>query len=167
MADGVHVWCRRFFSDDKIFPKIFILSGPVGTGKSHIANRVHRWVRAVRFAAWRPKGWVRPPTIEFYEWAQIVTLKEEEFRMWLKLMDETDLMFLEDVGAEVDRFKTSEPTERFRQVLNDFRSKWLFVTTNVYPEQWGDRWDIRVQDRLMRGATSVTLRKTPRFTTVS
>jgi DNA replication protein DnaC len=101
--------------------------------------------------------------VEFVEWAKIVALEPIEFRIWLAGMEDCDLLCLEDIGAEVDRFKSGEPYERLRELLNEFKRNFLFITTNLMPEQWGDKWDKRIADRLMRDSEIFAMRETESY----
>ena len=92
--------------------------------------------------------------------ASVAFLEYQEWRAFVASLDDVDLLFLEDAGAEVDKFKAGEPIERLREILNEFKHKWLFVTTNVMPEQWGQKWDARIADRFFRNSSVVTLRDT-------
>lgn len=114
-----------------------------------------------------PKFWAHPPKVEFVEFASLAFLETEEFRLrlaeWSDKDKGTDLMFLEDIGPEVDRFKTGEPTERLREVLNSLKNKWLVTTTNVPISEWERRWDGRVMDRLLRNSVIVDISGVPSY----
>lgn len=142
----------------------FVLAGDTGTGKTHMAGKVYRWASAMRVWLWSDqRTWAHPPRVELADWGKIVALESEEFRTWLGDLNSCDLLCLEDIGAEVDRFKTGEPAERLRELLNDFKSNFLFITTNIMPEQWGEKWDKRIADRLMRDSEIFALRETESY----
>lgn len=162
-ANAIEIWKTQFAHRDKSAKRHLMIAGQVGTGKSHMADRMHFWSRRIAIFAWEKHWWPHPPQIEIAEWAKVTFLPFDEWKKWIDGLHNTDILFLEDVGAEVDRFKSGEPTERFREVLNDFKDKWLFITTNVMPEQWVTRWDERVQDRLLRNSKVISLRNAPRF----
>ena len=167
-ADVVEKWAARFghhkLTDttdvDPHKTGHLVIVGDYGIGKTEIAERMLEWARGTRLIVW-PKFWPRPPRVEFVEFGSVAFLETEEFKIWLADHTEvnagTDLMFLEDIGAEVDRYKTGEPTERLREILNAFKSKWLVITTNVPVDQWEERWDGRVQDRLLRNSIVLDL----------
>jgi DNA replication protein DnaC len=134
------------------------LVGPTGCGKTRVAERLYKHASRNSVELY-PAKWRRVPRVEFFEWATIATLEQDRFRAWLQDVDEIDFLFLEDVGAEVDRFKTKEPTERLRETLNHLRHAWMFVTTNVPPSQWITVWDDRVADRMLRNSVITTLDK--------
>lgn len=164
MADDVAGWSKRFFNHNKD-RRTIILAGKVGIGKTHTAERMYRWSKLIAITAWDSGNWPSPPRIEWTEWAKVAFLGPVEFRAWLDGLTDTSLLFLEDIGAEVDRFKSGEPTERLREVLNEFKNRWMFITTNIMPEEWKPKWDERVADRLMRNSVTCVFRNLQSFTT--
>lgn len=164
MANTVERWLAQFVKAERKTEKMLIVAGPTGTGKTHVARNIKRLAGRLAFPIWESGQWSHPPRVQLFEWARVVFMEYRNFTEWMEEVEEADMLFLEDVGAEVDRFKSAEPTERLREVLNLFENKWLFITTNLMPEQWPIKWDDRVSDRLFRNSKIVTLRKTPRFT---
>ena len=74
------------------------------------------------------------------------------------------MVFLDDVGSETDKFKTGEPAERFRIVLEICEKRFLLVSMNVSPTLWTSAWDSRVNSRLQR-AVCLDLTNAPDFRT--
>jgi DNA replication protein DnaC len=163
MADLATEWARGFFDRNSNGRKLAVLCGPTGVGKTHTAERLFTWSKRLSVSAWECGNWGHPPKIEWVEWGQIVFLDAKEFKAWMDGIMDTDLIFIEDVGAEVDRFKSGEPAERLREVLNEFKNKWAFITSNVLPENWKAKWDERVTDRLMRNSSVMVLRETDSY----
>ena len=151
-ADAVEKWCAAFARNKKD-ARLLVIIGDYGVGKTEIAEHLKKWACAVRTTIWG-MGWPAPPRVEFVEFGKVAFLETGEFKNWLDGHNQTDhatdLMFLEDIGAEVDRFKTGEPTERLREILNDMKDRFMVITTNVPPDQWEQRWDGRIMDRLFR-----------------
>jgi len=141
--------------------RLLVLYGETGTGKTHIARSLFWWFRAVALMSWE-KGWWRPnvPSALFRTWAEIADEESTE-RATALLNDARDcgLIVLDDVGTEVDRFKSGLVIERLRDLLSrrDKPSRWTVITTNVGPEWWAEKWDMRVADRLLRGSRVVSL----------
>lgn len=163
LADAAQEFAILFFNRAP-GQRHLIIAGHNGVGKTHVAESLYRWANAIKidsFLKWKTGSQV--PRIEKFEWAKVVSLETSEFRLWLLDRSETQLLFLEDVGAEVDRFKTSEPIERLRQVLDDFKNKFLVITTNFGPDEWETKFDLRVADRLLRHSKIITLTETPSF----
>jgi DNA replication protein DnaC len=164
MADDVQDWLARFCKCQRDGAKLLVISGQSGTGKTHVAERMKGLASRLGISLWETGQWSNPPLSLLDEWAPVAALEYRDYREWLEELSRIDIVFLEDVGAETDRFKSSEPTERLREVLNACKNKWLMVTTNLLPEQWPVKWDERVADRFMRESKVVTLRNVPRYT---
>ena len=66
-------------------------------------------------------------------------------------MDEikrAEIVMIDDVGSEVDKYKSGEPTSRLRQILSLCDDKFLLLTTNLTKTAFFERYDARVADRL-------------------
>jgi DNA replication protein DnaC len=162
-----HAFIRRGEGmNPRVLKKHMVLCGQPGTGKTRVAEKLNRWCSNAAVQLGEPyKG--RFLCVGWVEFASVAFIPIEEFRIWLDGEHETDLLFLEDIGAEVDRFKTGEPTERLREILNEFKHRWLFITTNVMPDHWPAKWDERIADRLLRDSKVIPLWNTKRFTNKS
>lgn len=162
-ADDLAQWWRDFTRRDRVALRHVMLIGQSGTGKTRMAERMNFLASRSAIWCWEQKWWPAPPRIVWVEWAKIASLPQDEFKRWCDGMCDVGLIFLEDVGAEIDKFKSAESTERFREVMNDCKNKWLFITSNVMPEHWSSRWDERIADRLLRNSRVIALRETPRY----
>ncbi len=164
MADGVQTWMTAFVKRDTQQPRLFVLVGPVCVGKSHVAKKMRLLATRIQWGC-KDCAWERPPRVDWVEFAKVAFLEAREFERWMERYTDApvDLIFLEDVGSEIDRFKTGEPIERLREILNEFENRWLFVTTNVLPELWQHTWDVRVASRLLRRSSVILLRETRPF----
>jgi len=65
---------------------------------------------------------------------------------------QADILFLDDIGAESDKYKSAENVDALCQLLSRRERKWTLVTTNFRTEQWDQQFDARVADRLMRNS---------------
>ena len=164
-ADAVQKWAAKFSKNDKEI-RLLVIVGDYGVGKTEIAERLKTWARAVRTTIWG-MGWPAPPRVEFVEFGKVAFLETDEFKNWLDGHNqpgaETDLMFVEDIGAEVDKFSKGEPTERLRQILNDMKNRFVVVTTNVPVAEWEKRWDGRIMDRLFRNSKIIQMTGVPSY----
>lgn len=167
MATAVEQWANRF-SEQALDRKHLIICGRSGTGKTMVARRLRHWVESVRGDLCMKFRWSHDPSSEWAEFSDLCQLESAEFKRWLDDRQDARVLFLEDIGAETDAFKSSEPAERLRRILNAFEHRWLVITTNVSPDedQWKTRWDDRVADRLLRNSKIVRLKNTPRFSAV-
>jgi DNA replication protein DnaC len=78
-----------------------------------------------------------------------------------KYANESDVAFIDDIGAEGDRYKNNVGTELLRRLLEERRDRYTMITTNVPADMWATRWDARVADRLLRGSVVVDLSGVP------
>lgn len=67
----------------------------------------------------------------------------------------SDLVIIDDVGSENDPWKVC--ADRFCQILSRREKRFTVITTNVKPEQWAERFDGRISDRLMRSSVVVSI----------
>jgi hypothetical protein len=111
---------------------------------------------------WPTPEWVYPPTEEWIEFSTVAAMDPDVYRRWLVDLETyhqraVDLLFLEDVGAEVDRFNSGEPRSRLREILGVMKNHWMIMTTNIMPAAWPSRWDSRIADRLFRNTVVVEM----------
>jgi DNA replication protein DnaC len=126
-----------------------VVVGPPGTGKSHAAKRILRWFQAYSVDLWFSRKWTHPPKSVFVDWAALCEKdKEEAFDEALYQIAEADVVILDDVGSESDKFKSGAGVSRLRRVLSLCEHKWLYVNANIPNERWDTSLDARVSDRL-------------------
>ena len=124
-----------------------VLSGPYGSGKSHLAY-------AVASACLRAGHAVYISTVpDLLEALRRGYGRQDNdsFERRYDAISRAELLVLDDLGAQSD---TSWATEKLYQIV-DFRYRRrlpLMVTTNVNPFAPGDRIDPRIHSRLMDGA---------------
>ena len=131
---------------------MLILSGPFGCGKTRCLSAARRYVRDVRMSIW-PEPWPHPPQYHSVNWADLVREVTELDNPEAKTdLVESDVMFVDDIGTEEDRFKTGAATRVLGDVLGRIHDelKFALITTNIAPDGWKARWDGRVEDRLLR-----------------
>lgn len=124
---------------------------------------VHRFARAGAEPAATAAYWKWPAVIVWSDWPALARrIMERDDAMWSVLYDsvQADLLLLDDIGAESDKYKTGEATDALCQLLSSRAGKWTMVTTNIDPTEWGDRFDVRVTDRLQRDAEIVRMTAT-------
>ena len=85
-----------------------------------------------------------------YTWSRVVQLERFQWDDIEVATQRARMVLIDDVGSETDRFRTGEPAERLRVILDLCAGKWLLITTNVPKAKFADVFDVRVQSRLER-----------------
>jgi len=150
MATAAQSYAVRFAAKGP--KRLLVVSGATGAGKTHLARSLYHWAQSVAITLWTEGKWQAPPIADFIEWSNLVKLDAREWRDFLFDTDRTNLLVVDDIGSEVDQYKSGEPIERLRLLLSRREDKWTVVTTNVSPLVWQKTWDARVADRLMRNS---------------
>lgn len=161
MSLAVEQFCKRARMNDRNGPRLLVLGGKNGTGKSHAARKAFHYFNAVAISTLDHGGWGRSmiPHAEFCEWTDIAESEPgRESTQW-NAMIEASLAVIDDVGADVDRFKSGLPVANLARLLNARERKWTIITTNNPPETWAERFDKRVADRLRRNSLVVELKQ--------
>lgn len=170
-ADEIEGWFIRLRLGRKD-RRHLIITGPTGAGKTRLATNLKRVVAASVHGFYPSSAWTHPPIIAESEFSKLAAMEDLAWRDWWKdhVSDiggcglRAEILFLEDVGAEVDRFKTGEPAARLTHIFNEFKNDWLVVTTNVPVPDFANRWDSRVADRMFRNSVRIYMDKVPPFT---
>lgn len=152
MSDAVETWCRNQFANG-LTGRGLIISGKFGCGKTRCLRSAQRWTRGTSIEAWQQGKWKAPARMFSFKWTSIAQLVLEENQQWpLEEIALSNVVFLDDIGAEEDRYRSGAATRLLGDVLGLCERKFFFMTTNVSPqaEGWSKRWDGRVEDRLLR-----------------
>jgi len=128
-------------------PRWMILAGNTGTGKTHCLKRAHTFFLSHAIDLW-PDYWKNPPSVYFSRWVKASQLRHDEWKDVIRDISESNIIFLDDIGAEVDQFKQGEKCGRLQELLDTIERKWCLITTNIMPEQWRERLDTRNASRL-------------------
>lgn len=128
-----------------------------------MARRVSGWAQAAAFAVYceSRSNAIAIPAVSFIEWSTASTPEKLDERSWIERLSEIDadsLVVVDDIGSEVDRFKTGANIERLCMLLNRRAGKFTIITTNHAPETWHQVWDARVSDRLLRNSEVVRMK---------
>lgn len=125
--------------------------GAPGTGKSHAMRAAYEFMRSHSISLW-PRWHQTPPRCRHAVWSKVVALGPGGWSDFEDDVHASKFVFLDDIGSEVDRFKSGEPAERLRTVLDLCATKWLMLSSNLTRETFGRAFDGRIQSRLERAA---------------
>jgi DNA replication protein DnaC len=153
LSDVVEDFCRQAFRNH--MPHPVVLAGQSGTGKTFAMRGAHKWIKRARILAAERNHWTWPPIIQWTNWPQLIRpVVEGQTSMADALQDsmQADILFLDDIGAESDKYKSAENVDALCQLLSKREKKWTLITTNFRTEQWDQQFDARVADRLMRNS---------------
>ena len=126
-----------------------VLAGATGVGKTHALRRAYAFLRNHSGDLW-PRPYAMPPGVVCYTWSRIVGLGPMSWDDIEVEAQRARMVLVDDMGSETDRFRTGEPVERLRTLLDVCAGKWLLVTTNVPKAKFLDVFDARVASRLER-----------------
>lgn len=155
MAIRAKAWAKKVYAPLTPGPRLLVLVGPTGTGKTHVMNALRKWADHICFDVFEKRIWGKPLDRFYALWPEMAdTFKTGEFGSVANMM-QSDLLFLDDVGAEHD--PTQLATGKFYQILSKREGKFTVITTNVEVSGWVKRWDVRIRDRLFRGSVIVDL----------
>lgn len=168
MADACERFCGRWYRNRDCY-RLLVIAGQTGQGKTHAMRGVHRFARGAAEPAAAAGFWKWPPVVLWSDWPTLARrISERDAPMWDVLYDsnEADLLFLDDIGAESDKYKTGEASDALCQLLSRRAGKWTMVSTNIDPMSWATRFDVRVADRLNRGSEIIRLTAMGSYATV-
>ena len=167
MADRAEAFCGRWYRFSPT-PALLVLVGEPNCGKTHTARAIYQFARSTAFQAFvagKGKTWgKRIPALEFMRWPEIVDDFKNGNYGTVNDMIDTDLLVLDDVGAEHDPSKSA--ASKLCQILSRRERKFTVLTSNVPPTQWPERFDTRIADRLIRNSEVIDLFGVPSYATL-
>lgn len=151
LADDAERFCKQWFRNDNTSP-LLVIVGDFGTGKTHTAKRIFKFCNAAASTAFDKGHWGKSnyPASTYIHWPEAASaFQEKEFGIMEDAFN-SELVIIDDVGSENDPWKVC--ADKFCQILSRREKRFTVVTTNVSPEQWTERFDGRINDRLMRSS---------------
>lgn len=126
------------------------ISGSSGTGKTTVARALYRFSEAHGPDIQIAHGLNHWSSI-MLKWPSVAEADDEsDFREVEAKISESTFVVLDDIGSEIDRFKTGSPAARLTRILSliEERRKWSVITTNFDRKKLVDSYDSRTADRL-------------------
>ena len=145
---------RRAIRNDRSGPTWLVLEGPTGTGKTTVGKFCVRAFNSCGPDLMRQFGgeWdtARRPSAEYVNWSRFCQQAEAEGDAPGRILDlkENSVIVLDDVGADVDRFKTGANKQYLKDLLDAFDKRWLMISTNVPKIKWADAFGERAASRM-------------------
>lgn len=133
--------------------EVAILTGPPQTGKTKLSRQIHMFWRHAKVRAWSLGLWgASIPTVGWCDWSDFAEIDPRDRDGAWDDVAKADLAAIDDLGSEVDRFKSGRPTENLRIMLEErFKGRRAtIISTNIPPKEFSTRWDSRVGGRLAR-----------------
>jgi DNA replication protein DnaC len=169
-ADQVQFFCRDWIlglNTERVF---LILVGNSGCGKTHLLKAVENFARGAATMAHEKRSqtageWKNKiPSVQYIFWPTIATELARKQDWPITEAVSSDLLLWDDLGAESDPWKTC--ADATCQILSRRERKFTMITTNITDTQWGERFDKRIEDRLLRKSIVVDMTHVPSFATI-
>ena len=165
MCEATEAWVRRFLTANRD-KRTLVIYGRTGTGKSMVSRAALKTIGAIGISAWS-EGFRNkcPQSSVSFEWSALSAIgpaDRNEGTIWIDAI-EAEVLALQDIGTEVDRFKSGASIENLRLILEAKQNKWTIITTNIPAENWKEAWDIRVDRRLKTNSEIVSVRNAPTY----
>lgn len=162
-ATGAESLVKRFQIRKTSPFSLLVLIGRSGCGKTHLAKASVRAANRLAMTGWEQRHWkTHVPSAVFCDWPAFVDSDADGVS---KDLQDADFAALDDVGAEVDQYKSGKPAEILRRFLSLRAGKFTIVTTNVPESAWNQKWDERVADRLYRNSLVVDMTSASSYAT--
>lgn len=145
-------WIKAACMAERVPTRWLLFGGQAGTGKSHALKAANTFLRSNGVDLWPRWYPTAPPSVRMATWSKVVQAGP---LMWADFEEEVHaakFVILDDLGSETDRYRTGEPAERLRIILDLCATKWLLASTNLTRETLAKAFDPRVQSRMERAA---------------
>ena len=188
-AFPVDVWRKKVFGFDETHPGVqkltkevesfikraclnrrnhhtwLVICGGTGTGKSSLAKAACDFFNRHSVDLWFEALWScggSTPEAVMVDSASMATMEDKGWETYIDDLGRCQLIVLDDLGSETDRFRSGTPASRLRRLLEQSQNKWLIATTNTAKADWPSVFDNRVASRLS-GARVITTTGIPDY----
>lgn len=162
LGAAAEAFCHRWYRN-RPQPALLVVCGDTGTAKTHTTKAIAKFARAAAGRSFAEGHWgvARIPAMFYLSWPEAVAQFGDKNFSCLPDAIESDLLLLDDVGAENDPWKTG--AEKLCHILSRRERRFTVLTTNVHPAQWSEVFDVRIADRLLRNSQVVDLIGVPSY----
>jgi DNA replication protein DnaC len=149
-------FCMEWFDNITSKP-VIIFAGESGCGKTHIIQAIQIFCMAAAMRAFTAGKWgtTQVPSIVYYSWPEICVEFNAKNYSAAEDAAAASLLILDDIGAENDPWGICK--DKLCQILSRREFKFTAITTNIKPEAWSEKFDARIEDRLLRGSVIKSL----------
>ncbi len=161
MVKRAKVFLSRALRNQRTDPKLLVITGKIGNGKTCVARGCHRCFGDWSCDVYSRGFWCNGPITVFEVWSELARIGAEQRDGRWRDCVEADFLVLDDVGSETNEMKSEVPTENLRVMLEERIGRWTVITMNIHPSDWEHKWDKRVEDRLHRRSEVVELPTAP------
>ena len=158
LADEAEAFAKRFYRRDLKSPTLLVMFGAPGCGKTHVLEAVYNFCNRAGFSAWEAGFWPfreGAPQSRLFRWPEICSERDAGQSWHLDSATTAGMLAIDDIGAEDDPFR--KHVNILCQILSRRERKFTVVTTNIDPSAWKEKFDPRVDDRLLRNSVVVNL----------
>jgi DNA replication protein DnaC len=156
LADAAEAFCHRWFINDTR-NCVLVIVGDSGNGKTHTLRAIHNFCTASAMAAFEKQNWggEKIPKTFYLSWPEAANeFNEKRFSLMSDALN-ADLLCLDDIGAENDPWNVCK--DRLCQLLSKRERKFTVITTNIAPAKWNEKFEARIDDRLLRNSVVIDL----------
>jgi hypothetical protein len=151
LAEWAGYFIRRTLSNNRTNGTWLVLDGPTGTGKTTVGRWCSRVFNAYSVDAFYAGSWgnSHKPSAGVLSWSQCcIDLERNGSQYKIDEAMGREVLVIDDVGSESDRFRSGSSKAQLRDLLEDCRNKWLLISMNIEKKDWLDVFGARVADRL-------------------
>jgi DNA replication protein DnaC len=170
LGNAAEGFCARWVAND-VSLSLLLLMGKPDCGKTHVARKIDIFCRASAlyiFEKGKGKGKAWPaekvPSVIYMSWPEVTDQMKTGYYGMVEDMVGTDMLVLDDVGAEHDPSKNA--VNKLCQILTRRERRFTVITTNLVPTAWGEMLDPRIASRFLRNSVVVDLFNVPEYSLV-
>ncbi len=148
-ANEAQRFCSRFIHNNTL-KSVLVLCGPNGCGKTHIARSIFRYCSLAQRKAYETRKWNDYPNSLFLRWPAVMDcIRARNYLVVEDAMNQS-LVVLDDIGADADQWDDGK--DKLCQILGRREKMFTVITTNILPQFWSEKFEPRIEDRLLRNS---------------